>query len=535
MDRPCSNIMEYVVLVGRHTGDRAEMGDNVARLKAHRQDHRGRREKLEPVAHGLRAVVVLCAEIGLGEPFKLAVFPAAVVEGVVLLPVAGDQREDVPVAGQGDLGEIHVHGDLRLLLIRIDITGAERGEIVLPCKLAQIDAQTDGFHILGDLARLLHLGGVVGADGEVELNIHLHAGERKFQHAVRVQIAAAAALKLGETARGIIGKLRGNIGIVQRAVRMDREHRRHGVAVERVRYDFIAIHDPVHRAAVGVVLKEPAFAVEADEVEVCGCDYALFVLAAVAHVVDAGRVVHDEIDKAAFKLGDQLLHAAVSAQLHLVQREALAVLVPVKLHERRAVLVIHIRAGPDRDFVADRAGFDDRDAHALRELRVVRALRGEIHLAVKGARIDAPDLHLQIFVLLAREDAGHGICHVLRGERGAVVHLDAVLNAEHPHARAVLVFGVIPVREDARRYVEVLIDLEEPVVHETVHKLIERALRLDGIEAFLIVEREGEHAVRGVAEGERLAGYGRGALIRRGVRRCLRSGGGEIFLCLVLQ
>ena len=93
-----------------------------------------------------------------------------------------------------------------------------------------------------------------------------------------------------------------------------------------------------------------------------------------------------------------------------------------------------------------------------------------------------------MLVSLAREDAGHGIRHVLRGERGAVVHLDALPHLEHPHARAVFVLGVIPVRKDARRHVEVLIDLEKPVVHEAVHELIERALRLDGVEALLVVE-----------------------------------------------
>ena len=376
------------------------MGDNLARLKAHRQDHRGRREELQPVVYGLRAVVVLCAEIGLGELFQLAVVPAAVVEGVVILPVAGEQRENVPVAGQRDLGEIHIHNDLGLLLIEVDVSGAKRGEIVLPCKLAQVDADADGFQILGDPARLLHLGGVVGADGEVELNVHLHAGERKFKHAVRVQIAAAAALKLGKAARGIVGKLRGDRGIVQRAVRVDGEHRRHGVAVERVRYDLVAVHDPVHRVAVGVILEEAALAVEADEVEIRGGDGALFVFAAVAHVVNAGRVVHDEIDEAAFKLGDEFLHAAVGAQLHLVERETLAVFIPVKLHECRAVFIIHIRARSDGDLVADGAGLDDRDAHALRELRVVRAFHGEIHLAVVRARIDAPDLLLQMLVHL---------------------------------------------------------------------------------------------------------------------------------------
>lgn len=106
------------------------------------------------------------------------------------------------------------------------------------------------------------------------------------------------------------------------------------------------------------------------------------------------------------------------------------------------------------------------------------------------------------------------------------MHLDALPHLEHPHARAVFVLGVIPVRKDARRHVKVLIDLEKPVVHEAVHELIERALRLDGVEALLVVEREREHVVRGAAEGERLAGDGRGALVQRGIGRCLRPGSG---------
>ena len=85
--------------------------------------------------------VLLVGDAGRGTGFAARciaadyLYPAGGAAAEALL--RGECCRAVAKAGQRDRGEIHIHNDLGFLLIEVDVSGAQRGEIVLERRLVR--------------------------------------------------------------------------------------------------------------------------------------------------------------------------------------------------------------------------------------------------------------------------------------------------------------------------------------------------------------------------------------------------------------